>query len=499
MTEQRGATGSSVQAQDGFVLRLLGQTTAVGVERASAVNAWWLAERRAGEGLTEFLARQGVFTAAAVKTVEVMQKGYVQFADCNHLLAADAERAIDTVCQRSRARQAEPPPESQSAKMAQTPVQVASAAVTTIANREWPGRPATPSSNPREPVMTRTVALAGARTPGNSPIDVGATVGNCLITERVGKGAYGVVFRALHQNLNIPVAVKVLHAGVLEQDGGIREQLQREARLLAQLNHPNLIRVWDYHDQGEVPCMVLEYVEGLSLAELIEQSGQLRPDRAVCYLRQIADGLHSAHKLGIVHRDVKPANILIARDGSAKLADLGLALVCNEALRSSMASAAEQPGLAGTAAYIAPEQIRDSLRVDHRTDIYALGATAYHALTGKMPFRGQSVAEVIMKHMREAPVPPVQLQPQVGPLLSDIILKMLAKTPEERFQDCAELQAALQEAEQELKRAGPGSSPNLRGAKPTGDASSLHRSVWQRVLGRFSRSHEAERTEPNDR
>jgi hypothetical protein len=155
-------------------------------------------------------------------------------------------------------------------------------------------------------------------------LEIGSVLGKCLLTELVGQGASGVVYRALHKTLNIPVAVKVLQIEGGGVDPAVVLQFRAEARLLARLSHPNIVRVLDFEDDVRFPYLVLEYVEGLSLAELISQSGRVRTDRAVRVIVQICEGLSAARKLGVVHRDVKPANILLGKEGSAKLADLGL-------------------------------------------------------------------------------------------------------------------------------------------------------------------------------
>jgi serine/threonine protein kinase len=303
-------------------------------------------------------------------------------------------------------------------------------------------------------------------------------LGKCLLTEFVGQGAVGVVYRGLHRSLNIPVAVKVLHLSALEQDASARQQLRAEARLLAQLNHPHIVRVWDFEDQGSYPYMVLEYVEGLSLAELIQQSGRLRWDRAREVIGQVARGLAAAGKLGIVHRDVKPANILLTRDGSAKLADLGLAVVSSNPVLAQAASAdAADAGLGGTAAYMAPEQVCGAV-VDHRADIYGLGATLYHAITGCLPFTGRSRMEVMLKQVRQPPPPPHALVPELGPAVSAVVLRMLAKNPDERFQTYEEFLDALDGLE-----AARGGLDSPVAAPASKDSKSKSRpSLWRTIL-----------------
>lgn len=273
---------------------------------------------------------------------------------------------------------------------------------------------------------------------------IGQMLGKCLLIERLGRGGSCSVYRALHQTLNIPVAVKVLQLESGEPRCRDQEQLQTEARLLARLNHPNIVRILDYQDDAASPYLVLECVEGPSLVELIQQSGRLGCDRAREIIAQVASGLAAIWDLGAVHRDVKPGNILLARNGTAKIADLGQAvLLADEAALITRGTALLPEQVAGTAAYMAPEQFLAPASVDHRSDMYALGATFYQAVTGRMPFEGRSRMEVLLKHAQEAPVPPNQLVAGVEPALSEIILTMLAKDPDNRFQDSDELLAAL--------------------------------------------------------
>jgi CheY-like chemotaxis protein len=280
--------------------------------------------------------------------------------------------------------------------------------------------------------------LSTGAEPGTGP-QVGSVLGRCLLTEQLGKGTSGLVFRALHQTLNIPVAVKILRPDEQERDRQIYFQLRDEAQLLAQLNHPHIVRVLDFEDNMEMPYLVLEYVEGLTLAELIQQSGRLQPDRALRIVAQVADGLGAAWKLGIIHRDVKPGNILIDKHGNAKLADLGQAVLASELIAGTGAS----PDAAGTPAYIAPEQMLNPKDVTFRADIYSLGATLYHAVTGRMPFTGRSAREVMIKQVREPVVPPHHLVPGLDRAVSDLIVRMLAKDPSDRFGSANELMAAL--------------------------------------------------------
>jgi ferredoxin/tRNA A-37 threonylcarbamoyl transferase component Bud32 len=306
-----------------------------------------------------------------------------------------------------------------------------------------------------------TPSHAGTKPAGhpNKRFAIGATLGKCMLLEKIGQGATGTVYRAMHKTLNIAVAVKVLQFDDSESDRHRYTKFQSEARLLAQLNHPNIVRVWDFEADPFAPYLVLEHIEGLSLDELIRQSGRLQVDRAVPIIEQVAQALAAAWQLGVVHRDVKPANILLARDGTAKLADLGLALIVENEPNGSSKEAG--PGLAGTVAYMSPEQAARADSVDHRSDIYALGATFYHAITGRFPFSGRTRIELLYKHANEPARPPQEIVPDLPAAVSAVILRMLAKKPENRFQDYADLRAALLELQAIPER--PASSASLGG------------------------------------
>jgi serine/threonine protein kinase len=264
---------------------------------------------------------------------------------------------------------------------------------------------------------------------------VGMALGKCLLTQLLGRGATGIVFRALHRGLNRPVAIKMLQTGLLEKDPSLARQFRAEAQLLAQLQHPHIVRVWEFCDDPVRPYLVLEYVEGQTLGDLIEQKGPVAGRYAVRIIAQVALGLQAAQRLGVVHRDVKPGNILLTREGQAKLTDLGTAVMTTRV-------EAGTDTMVGTVAYMAPEQATGG-GIDHRADIYALGATLYHALTGQLPFAGRSRMEVLLKHAKSPLTPPHQVRARVDPAVSLIVLRMMAKRPTERYASYEELLADL--------------------------------------------------------
>jgi len=289
------------------------------------------------------------------------------------------------------------------------------------------------------PVQSRQLSTPARLDPRDSGFAAGDLIGRCLLIEPLGRGGSCAVFRALHQGLNLPVAIKVLQFEASMAPHQAYEQLRTEARLLAQLDHPHIIRILDFEEDPLQPYLVLEMVEGPTLSELIRQSGRLSLDRASEVIGQVVEALAALWALGAVHRDVKPGNIFLTRCGTAKLADFGTAMLVEQAA----GEADTGDVVAGTAAYLAPEQFLAPSVVDHRADIYALGATFYEAVTGRMPFEGSSRADLLMKHAKDNPVPPHEVLPALGPRVSDVILTMLAKDPDERYQDADELRQAL--------------------------------------------------------
>jgi eukaryotic-like serine/threonine-protein kinase len=274
---------------------------------------------------------------------------------------------------------------------------------------------------------------------------VGDVVGKYELVERIGRGSTSVVYLGRHRKLRFPVAVKVLEASTLHADPQLLGQMVSEAIHLSQINHPNVVRLWDLDDEGPCPYLVLEYVRGGTLADLIRQKERIPFAFAWAIIRQAVEGLAEAHKYGIVHRDVKPGNFLLGSDGHVKVADLGLAMIAGDrAERAKKGIDSRAP--AGTSAYLAPEQAGDPAGVDFRADIYSLGATLYHALTGRLVFEGRSTLEVIMKHLRESPTPPGHFVADLPAPCSAVILKMLAKRPEDRFASYDELRLALAQA-----------------------------------------------------
>ncbi len=280
-----------------------------------------------------------------------------------------------------------------------------------------------------------------------APPEPGARFGKCVLGAEIGRGASSVVYKAHHEALDLPVVVKVLM-----QEGEAspaRRMTINEARLLARLNHPNIVRVFDFDDSAEHPHLIVELIDGPGLASLLRDGQRVPMDKALPWFRQITEALSYAwDTLELVHCDLKPDNILLAGGEIAKLADLGLA---------KTAKGADLFGsdvVGGTPSYIAPEQVESGhAAVDQRSDIYALGATFYHVLVGHPPFVDADPIQLMCKRLREDPVAPYLLDPAFDRRLSDLLMGMLARRPAERIADYDTILDALDAITEAAERA----------------------------------------------
>jgi serine/threonine-protein kinase len=254
----------------------------------------------------------------------------------------------------------------------------------------------------------------------------------------------GEVYLAEHQLLKRPCALKLIRPDDAA-DSRARERFEREVRLTATLSHPNTVEIYDYgRAEDGTYYYVMEYLRGLSLAELVERHGSLPPSRAVFLLRQVCGALREAHAAGLIHSDIKPSNIFAARRGGmedlAKLLDFGLVRPASTG-RVSHLSAEGQ--ILGTPLFMSPEQARGTRELDERSDIYSLGAVAYYLLTGQPPFEGENGLAVLIAHARDPVVPPSRNRPDIPEDLERVVLRCLAKDPAGRFPDAEGLERAL--------------------------------------------------------
>ncbi len=267
----------------------------------------------------------------------------------------------------------------------------------------------------------------------------GQMLGNYQILEELGRGGMAVVYRAYQQSLNRYVAIKVLPPQ-LSFDQEFVERFQREARAAAGLRHPNIVVIHDVGQEEGIYYIVMEYLEGRTLKEVIEQEGALPPKRVVRIMEQVAGALDYAHQRGFVHRDVKPANIFVGEGDRVTLTDFGIAKAATETQHLTRTGT-----LMGTPEYMSPEQAAGGV-VDHRADLYALGVVLYQMMVGRVPYRGTTPHATLHAVIYESPPLPRQLNPGLGVGIEAVVLKAIAKRPEERYQRGKEMVEALRGA-----------------------------------------------------
>jgi formylglycine-generating enzyme required for sulfatase activity/tRNA A-37 threonylcarbamoyl transferase component Bud32 len=265
-----------------------------------------------------------------------------------------------------------------------------------------------------------------------------------VLLDLLGQGGMGAVYKARQRRVKRDVALKLIRPDVLTSPGAV-ERFQREAECTAKLSHPNIITVYDANVINGVHFLVMEFIDGTDLARLVEQRGPLPVEEACHYIQQAAQGLQHTHEAGLVHRDIKPHNLMLTRHGVVKVMDLGLARTVQTAKGSATSSGLTgAETLLGTLDYQAPEQAVDARRVDIRADIYSLGCTMYHLLVGQPPFADALMAAKIAAHMFSEPPSLREARPEVPGGLGDVILRMMAKGPDDRFATPGDVAASLE-------------------------------------------------------
>ncbi|MEM1164963.1 MAG: serine/threonine-protein kinase [Planctomycetota bacterium] len=262
----------------------------------------------------------------------------------------------------------------------------------------------------------------------------GQTIPGYKVLGKLGAGAMAVVYKATQLSLDRDVAIKILPRKYSNNTEFI-ERFYAEGRAAASLNHPNIVQAIDVGQAGEFHYFVMEYVDGTTVHDRITEHKRFTEAETLDVAISVTEALHHAHEKGLIHRDVKPKNIMLTSNGSVKLADLGLA----RAMSDVEAAEAEKGKAYGTPYYISPEQIRGEVNVDGRADVYSLGATLYHMLTGDVPYNAKSPKDVMKKHLQAELVPPDHVNPQLGPGVSEVVEKMMAKSRSARYQDTAQV------------------------------------------------------------
>jgi serine/threonine-protein kinase len=278
--------------------------------------------------------------------------------------------------------------------------------------------------------------------------------GRYRLEERIASGGMGDVWRCTDDVLGRTVAVKILLPSLLEE-AGFTERFRVEARTMAAINHPGVVDVYDYgSDSTAGAYLVMEYVEGDALSRTLARVGRLTPARTMALVAQAADALHAAHEMGVVHRDVKPGNLLVRPNGTLVLTDFGIARSIGSAQLTAAGS------VLGTASYISPEQAMGE-QATRLSDVYALGVVAYQCLAGRRPFEGENPLEIAMRHVRETPPP---LPPDIPPQVRAIVERAMAKDPNARWATAAAFAQVTRRAAGDLAAAAP---PRPGGAPAT--------------------------------
>jgi serine/threonine-protein kinase len=269
-----------------------------------------------------------------------------------------------------------------------------------------------------------------------SALQLETLAGRYRLVEVIGRGGMSTVYRAVDAKLRRTVAVKVLSPALADADPVSLARFEREAQAAAGLAHPSIVAVYDTAVDGDIRFIVMEYVPGHSLDEVLRSDGRLEPAHAVYIAEQVASALAVAHGAGIVHRDIKPGNVMVTDDGAVKVLDFGIARAVDGSTLTHTSS------VVGTAAYMSPEQAAGR-RADDRADIYSLGCLLYTMLTGGPPFTGEVSAAVLGQHLHAEPPSPRDANPEVPPALDALVMQMLAKDPDARPQTAFEVRDRL--------------------------------------------------------
>ncbi len=292
-----------------------------------------------------------------------------------------------------------------------------------------------------EDITPMTIVSTMIRPGGSYSLNEGDQLGSYRIRKPLGRGGMGEVYLALHTKLNVLRAVKILPARFCSADKHYGERFLQEARSAIQMEHPNVIAVYDaeYDEKREIYYSVMEYVDGGTVRAALRSMGAYAEKQALMIVLKVSEALIAAEKAGLVHRDIKPDNIMLTRNGVVKLADLGIAKTASDEQHGR-----DKTSITGTPAYMSPEQATDPNKVDIRADIYSLGVTFYEMLTGTKPYRGDKTVD-ILKLVFEEPVPdPRKVNPQISKVCGRLVMRMMAKK-------CGDRPASAEELNRDLK------------------------------------------------
>ena len=279
-------------------------------------------------------------------------------------------------------------------------------------------------------------------------------LGRYEVIGELGQGAMGIVYKAKDPLIDRTVAIKTISLNLaLEEKEEYEARFYQEAKAAGRLNHPNIVTIYDVGKTDDVAYIAMEFLQGRELRDVLNETPLLPLDQALDIVVQVAQGLDYAHEYGIVHRDVKPANIMVVRDGHVKITDFGIARMASTSVRT-------QTGMVlGSPKYMSPEQVMGK-QIDNRSDIFSLGVMLYEMLTGQVPFNGENINAIMYQIMNAVPPPPNTLNPALPEMLNFIVAKALAKAPDDRYGDAGELAEDLRACRASVPRSG--TPPDLR-------------------------------------
>ncbi|NIP38927.1 MAG: protein kinase, partial [Candidatus Dadabacteria bacterium] len=270
---------------------------------------------------------------------------------------------------------------------------------------------------------------------------IGINVGEYRIVEKVGQGGMGSVYKAVHTTLEQIVAIKVL-SSEFSDNPSMRSRFINEARIQAKFKHPNVVNVLNFFEIDEKAFLVMEFIEGETLEKILQRKGKLQIEEALDISYSVLNALVFMHSKGVIHRDVKPANIMFTRDNVVKVADFGIAKSVNEKTKHT------KTGLLGSVMYLTPEQILGE-QTSAATDVYSFGITLYKMLTGRTPFSNKTEFEIMKSHLEEDPTSPNEYNDYISKSLNKVILKSIAKDPKDRFSSASEFSQKLRSSKKE--------------------------------------------------
>ncbi len=288
-----------------------------------------------------------------------------------------------------------------------------------------------------------------------------SNLGRYEIISELGQGAMGVVYKATDPLIDRIVAIKTINLGLaLDEKEEYEGRFYQEAKAAGRLSHPNIVTIFDLGKSGDVAYIAMEFLQGKELRDILDDGEAMPVERVLDVVSQVALGLAYAHEHGIVHRDVKPSNIMVGTDGHVKITDFGIA-------RMESASVRTQTGMVlGSPKYMSPEQVLGKL-IDQRSDIFSLGVVLYEMLTGRAPFGGENVNAIMYQTLNNIPPPPGSVNPNVPDMLNFIVAKALAKGQDDRYQNAKELANDLRSCRENLLRASASSKPSISLADAT--------------------------------